>query len=413
VTFDSLRGAPLAGAFVTMTGSGANRSATSDSLGRFAFDSVVPGLYTFAMQHAAVEALGFAGLSTRVQVTGGALPIQIVIPPFATLWKAACGEAAPADSGFVYGVVRDAITQQPVRNATVDITWVDVAMDSTRRVSQKRWRNQARSDGSGSFGVCGVPAGVVLHAQALTDSAASGVVDLVPNELRVHRRDFTIAPTDTKTRGVVVGMLTGAAGNPFRDARAVIEGLPEVRSNPEGRFVIRDVPVGTRQVEISAIGMAPITVIADVAPNDTALVSAVIERVVTLDRVVVNKLARQQAFDRGVADRKRVGLGYMMDSSKINQLQSMATVFDMFPGTEVRRGRGGNFSVTFLAGMSRCNAIVWLDGRRSDTETLAFLHPEDIALVEVYPHRGTIPTEFQVPRVFCGAVAVWTKYYTK
>jgi len=44
IAFDSVRGARLAGEFVTLTSPAhASRNATSDSLGRFWFDEVAPG----------------------------------------------------------------------------------------------------------------------------------------------------------------------------------------------------------------------------------------------------------------------------------------------------------------------------------------------------------------------------------
>src|SRR5215218_8489198 len=53
VVFDSLRGTPLGNAFVTITGN--SRVITTDSRGRFSFDSVLPGAYVFTAQHAVLD----------------------------------------------------------------------------------------------------------------------------------------------------------------------------------------------------------------------------------------------------------------------------------------------------------------------------------------------------------------------
>src|SRR5690348_13886915 len=58
VVFDSLRGQPLRNAFVIMAG---GHTINTDDLGRFRFDSVVPGAYTFTVHHAVLDSIGFSG----------------------------------------------------------------------------------------------------------------------------------------------------------------------------------------------------------------------------------------------------------------------------------------------------------------------------------------------------------------
>ena len=117
VVYDSLRGIPLAGALVSVAGD--SRLAKADSRGRFVLDSVLPGERTFAAQHAALDSVGFSGISARVTVTDGRSSILIAAPSFPTLWRTVCGTSRPPkDSGFVYGTVRDAATQTTTPNAT-------------------------------------------------------------------------------------------------------------------------------------------------------------------------------------------------------------------------------------------------------------------------------------------------------
>src|SRR5215470_17222103 len=212
IAYDSLRHAPLGNAFVALSGASGSRSANSDSHGRFRFDSVAPGAYTLSMQHAALESIGIPGVTTRVVVSDGSGDVMIAIPSFETLWRNACPGAPPSDSGFVYGVVRDASTQKPVAKASIDLSWIDVAMDKEKHITQRRWRSQMRSDEHGAYGVCGVPAGVGVRVQAVSDSAESGAVDLEPSEVRVQRRDLFVAATSAKAalRGTIIGVLTGA-----------------------------------------------------------------------------------------------------------------------------------------------------------------------------------------------------------
>ena len=415
VAFDSLHGTPLADAFVTLSGTGRAKSATSDSAGRFQFDSVAAGAYVVSMQHAAIDSLGFPGMSNRVSVTAANQEVRIAIPSFGTLWRTVCGRSnTPADSGFVHGVVRDAATQKPVAGASIDLTWVDMAMDKDKHISQKRWRNQTRTDASGSYGVCGVPTGIPIRIQALNDTTASGVLDLPTTDAKIRRQDFLLGPATTTgkvLRGTIVGTVTGPGGIPYRDARVTLEEMPEVRSDRDGRFVFRDVPVGTRQIEITSIGMSPVLVAVDVTAKDTALVTAEIRKVASLDPVKVTALARMRDFNRELEDRRKSGFGYMSDSTQMKNIGTIATVFATFPSSTLRRGRvSTDFTVYFPAGINKCVAIVWLDGRRSDWSEVGMLQPQDLALVEAYPNRLTVPFKFMTPGQPCGAIAVWTKY---
>lgn len=414
VAFDSLNSVPLGNAFVTMSGGGKNRSATADSSGRFTFDDVAPGAYIVSMQHAAIDSLGVPGISSRANITDGKQEILIALPSFASMWRSVCGGArAPADSGFLFGVVRHATTGRGVATADIDISWIDVALDAQKHVTQKRWRRTSRADTSGAFGVCGVPAGVALRVQAMTDSSASGTIDLAPAEARVRRRDLLLGPASGDTRGTIVGYLRGDAGNPLRDARVVLEELPEVRSEQDGRFVIRNAPLGTRQIMITSVGMMPLSLSVDVVPHDTAFVDAKLYRLVaTLDPVKVKASARLAAFNRDLEARKRAGFGKFIDSTKLAPIGTLSAVFGTLASTTVQRGRGANdFVVLFPAGSRQCVATVWLDGRRSDFDEIKNIDPRDLALVESYPHRVTVPSEFTPGglRQSCGAIALWRK----
>jgi hypothetical protein len=95
LAYDSLRGAPLEGAFIGLAGS--TRTAISNSHGEFCFDSLAPGVHTLTMQHAALDSIGFYGTSTRLTVRdNGVHTVIVFVPSFRTLWAVACGTPAPA-----------------------------------------------------------------------------------------------------------------------------------------------------------------------------------------------------------------------------------------------------------------------------------------------------------------------------
>jgi hypothetical protein len=418
LVYDSQRHAPLANAAVTVIDQ--RRSSMSDARGLFQFDSIAPGPHTFGVQHPALDSIGFNGLSLQAAIDAGRDQIMLAIPSFATLWRAACGESpAPADSGFIYGTVRDAITGAAVPNATIELTWVDLSIGQQFRVSQTRWRGQTRADSSGSYDVCGVPTAVSLRIRATTDSSATGLIDLLARGARVQRRDLVVGrvtSADSVPRGTIAGLVTDTAGKPFPDARIVVDDVPEIRSGANGRFTMSRVPAGSRQVEVLALGRLPVLAVLDVLPNDTVTFAAQLRPVTLLDAVRVRASAQARRFVEGYAERRRSGFGYAVDSSVISTRGNLTSVFSEMPNMWVERSPAGagQFVLTLPATRGgRCPATLWIDGvYKRDFEELNALHTNEIAAVEVYPQAFSVPARFLPPRQdgLCGAVIVWTKW---
>ena len=190
LAYDSLRGIPLAGAFVALTGT--RRSAVSDARGRFHFDSVPAGQHSITMQHDVLDSIGFSGRSARVSVDATHRDVTVAVPSFATLWRGLCGGPAPRDSGIVYGLVRDP-SGQPTQKALVGITWKDVSQDRRTGLDLKDVRVRVPTDSTGRYVFCGVPIGVGMQLAASEGSMATGAVDVAPLTLRVARRDLHLS----------------------------------------------------------------------------------------------------------------------------------------------------------------------------------------------------------------------------
>jgi hypothetical protein len=240
VAYDSIRRQPLRDAFVSILGSRAGaRNTTTDSHGRFQFDSVSPGDYTFAVQHAMLDSLGLSGVSRKATVATEGDEVRLGVPSFGTLWRIECaGLRVPKDSGFVFGTVRDAATMRPLAHARVEVSWVELGIKSGR-VAAKRWRTEGLADDLGNYSVCDVPTWEVMSIRATgtTDSVSSGEVELPPRGGRIERRDLLVGPTDSVAAhiGIVSGIVT-VTGEPF--ALPVLDaGIAEVRTDAEGRFV--------------------------------------------------------------------------------------------------------------------------------------------------------------------------------
>lgn len=143
VAFDSLRKAPIDGALISIAGT--PLSTFSDSLGRFRFD-LAPGRYVLSLLHASLDSIGLSGVSATVVLRSSADSIVLAIPSFGTLWRAACGKSTvPSDSGFILGTVQHADRREPVRNATVSVTWVDFGVVMKKKANGI---TQERSEGA-------------------------------------------------------------------------------------------------------------------------------------------------------------------------------------------------------------------------------------------------------------------------
>jgi len=412
VVFDSLRGKPLRDAFVTIGGQ--SRAIATDSRGRFRFDSISPGVYTVTAQHPLFDSIGLSGLAARATISDGGREIELAVPSFATLWRLTCRGSAPRDSGIVFGTIRQASGGKPVADAAVELSWADLALDKTRRVVQRRWHVDTRSNQHGGYAVCGVPLRLGLEVRAHNDSSESGVIDLAPAEVRVERRDLLVGPTAgvATGRGTITGVVTEPGGSPVAGARVRLGDSREVRTDADGRFILDSVPAGTRQLEVLAVGVAPSLAAADVTPGDTVLVSVRLEKILTLDAMRTMAARGNRVFAAEFDERRKSGFGYTKDSTEIIKYTQFLNVFRDIPSLNVRYG-SSTLTITAPDGKGGvCTPDVLIDGAGAAFGHLIDLQPDEVGGVEVYARAAHIPPRFVPPgiRPQCGMILVWTKY---
>jgi hypothetical protein len=414
VVFDSLRREPIRNAFVSIAGN--DQVITTDSRGRFQFDSVLPGVHRVTAQHPLLDSIGLSGLSAHTTVTDGRDEINLAVPSFATLWRVACGGGrAPNDSGIVYGTIRDASAGAPVAKVTVELSWTDLRFDRRHHVVQRRWRIETQSNALGGYAACGVAPDLGLQIRASMDSSESGVIDLPPLATRVQRRDLligSVAASDSSPRGIITGLVTDPSGQPMPDVRVVMDEGPATRSDEDGRFTVRNVRPGTRQVEFFAIGAIPVLEIADVIPGATTTIGATLRMVPMLDPVRSVAGRAPRVFAAEFAARRKQGFGYVRDSTEIAKYDQFVNVLRDVPSMNVQY-RGSVLSISVPDGKGKsCPPDVLIDGARAGFGNLIDLFPKEVGGVEVYPRAAHIPPQFVPPGMQpeCGMILVWTKY---
>lgn len=393
VAFDSLHNVPLDGAMVRLLGTAL--TATSDSRGRFHFDGAPVGRFTLTMLHPSLDSIGLNGISRIVVIAESVDTIHVAIPSFATFWMAACGSLPPpADGGFIYGTVRFARTDSSAPAATVALDYSEYSPDSVRGFAARNWSGRVLTDRDGSYAFCGVPTQTPIRIRASTNAASSAVVELPADTYFVRRRDLYIVEDAALTRsaGVVVGIVQAkSTKRPIVGARVSVEGSPEVRTGTSGRFVLRSVPLGTRQVDVISVGSAPMSAVINVRPQDTTSILLELESAVLLDGVRVRATSIRTQRIQDMEKRREQGFGHFMDSTEVRRFPSMAIALSSM------KPLGGGFCAIYIDGVKQV----------LDSKPLAFRSPADFAQLEV--HTWSTPMEYRQTAPWCPVLLAWTK----
>ena len=392
VAYDSLHSRPLVNAFVAINGS--DHSTTTDDRGIFRFDSVPSGSHTVTVLHRALDSLGLSGISKTVIVAAGLDTVRLSVPSFPTLWRTVCpGLPPPADSGFVFGIVRDATTERPAAHANISMSWPDIAVTASHDVVPKTWVGETRTDSTGSYAVCGVPRDAIVRLIASSDSLATDLIEFNPAGRGVIRRDLLLGPPPTvspRTAGIIAGRVHDANGKPASGVAIQSAGSVETRTDADGRFILHHVPLGTREIEARSVGMLPASTTVDVTARDTAFVEFTLDRVMTLAPIVSHASSSARHFLDGITERRQAAWGRFVDSTDVSRQPSIDVVIAM------------------TIGAKRPYCAAFIDGRLTAPGELRFHSPLDVAVIEFQKDVG-IPIEYRIRDYDCWYVFIWTK----
>lgn len=426
VAYDSLHARPLHGAFVVLVGT--QLTTTSDSAGRFSFESVVPGTYRVAAQHDVIDAIGISAIGATAKVTDGRETLRLYVPSFAQLWRVVCGPTPPlSDTGFVFGTVRPAPGMKSLANVVVSARWVDLVA-SGRTVGQKLKTLEVNADSTGNYAVCGVPTTTGLSIHAGTDSAESGLFGIDPlDRERVTRRDIQLGTLlssviaagrgATLTGTVVADSGVGAVSN----AEVLLEEMGiKATTNDKGEYKLGDILPGTHTLRVRRIGFAETATRVDLQEAENRQRNFTLNKVTVLDSVGVSAKAtpRDEAL-KTFEEHRKLGLGKFLNREELVKAgdRPLASMLSQFNGLQVVRTPGGRTMLVAKRGVksglqsvgNACLVMVYLDGvvQNPQPDINEFL-PRDLQGIEYFSGAGRIPIEYNRLGAPCGVLVLHT-----
>lgn len=442
---DSVAMKPLAGAVVRIVRAddpSFGHTATTDSAGAFAHQSVSGGVWLASFLHSTLDSLRLEPGIVRLEITeAGVVSMPMGTPSARTLVAMACGGGVAADAGLITGEVRRADDDGTLAGATVEVEWPEWVLGK-KSLTTEMSRRTAVTDSLGRYTLCGAPSGSTLRTVTWSGVDTAGVVEVqVPSagyavqDFTIGRAEYVVVATDSlstartvatmrRGRALVRGRITTSNGVPLPEAMVrVIGSGSTVRTSPAGEFRISDAVAGTQSIEVRAIGYSPsrrTLHLSDGVEAEVAMSLAV--RNVELDTVRV-VAGREIPFDvRGIERRWRSGLGRFLDGKTVMERSTLFTTDALrgMPGVAILPVEQGFGQAVYMRSNigQECRAMLFVDGMPLDAAGRGGLsldetiRPDMVAAVEVYNRPTLVPAEYLTMARNCGVVSVWTKQGT-
>lgn len=455
VVRDSVARAPLAGAVVQLIAADnpaqLDRSAISDSLGRFTLDDVPQGRHKLGFFHPMLDSLGVDAPLKELSINGVAeVRADLAIPSAQRIRKAICGKAATDSGTLIVGIVRDAKDGAPVGGAQVTGEWVEVTFRS-RGMVRRVPRLVATTSDNGWFALCNVPSAGVMALIASRGADTTDVIDVsVPpggflrHELYLGSSQVTISENPVigsdpvakpqrrimrRGNGTLSGTIVAVAnGKPVRGAHVSLVDGPETEANDRGEWTLSDAPGGSRMLEIRALGFVPsrrrVDIVSDAPPVRVSL--STLKAVLDTVKITATRLSPDQ---NGFEERRHSGLGRYFTPADIAKQNpgSLSEMFRSVPGLKfeyddelvekrirMRSGFGScepaiyinGLAMTTMAADSTKSGLATVTLTSDDIDT--WLRPRDVTGIEIYTGDNA-PAQYQQGMSGCGSILIWTK----
>jgi hypothetical protein len=192
--FDSVRGQPVSGARVFVSGTA--RASVSGAGGGFQIDSVPPGQHVVSMVLPRLDSLLVEPPAMDVALSGGVrTTTHFAVPSLETLALERCGmDRLPEKSAMVVGVVRDSLTGRPVTDVAVRAAFQDVQGRTTSDLMVSNRTMEARTTERGHYALCALPLERPVTVRVLRDGTSSAARTLRLEARDVMRVDLLAPP---------------------------------------------------------------------------------------------------------------------------------------------------------------------------------------------------------------------------
>jgi hypothetical protein len=443
IVWDSVASEPLTGAtvqFARQNDNSVSFSATTDSAGQYRVEGVIPGRYLVGFFHPSLDALRIDPPVFLAEIRPDtAAHLDLGLPGPERIRAAVCGPNASERAGTMVGVVRDADSGEPLRDAKVVVTWNEfVVRDNSIQNEHRRIPAKVRADGS--YAICGLPTNLQVVASAEAPKRPGGLIELTFAPGDLARRDFALGDsasaavvtlpdtaaakegrlaipiTVARGKATVSGVVRTKDGQPLSGAKIIVPGTEVTGQTTEsGSFALAGLPAGTYSVEVRALGYTPKRVPVNLSSRRPAQVAVTLDnRINTLANVVVQGDRTKHLEDlTGFTERaKKGGFGRFITQEDIEKRAAMTAtdVLRTTPGLSIVPN--GSFGYSIL-GRGQCVPAVYVDGMKvmdGASELDNLVRPTEIMGVEVYTGAAGTPPQFAgAGSNGCGVVAVWTK----
>ena len=354
------------------------------------------------------------------------------------------GEDVP-DLPVMVGVVRDGVTQEPISQADVILTWSSLPSALVGLVTTLEDSQGAVMTGTtGFYSICAMPveSRIDLHAEyrGLTSEFFSLRFDdggvymgdtFVAMPSRLFRQDFEILPQEQQTASIT-GTIRDTAGTRVPNARVQIVGASyTARANLFGEFRLTGLPPGRMRIAAEVMGYEPTRAAVELGLGEALVLpdSALRMKPVATQLAPVTVAAKAPTRRRNLAEfeRRRANTtGTFITRTEFMKQGNPTTTTDVLRrmrGIRVRSGTGlfMPWIITSARGVRTANVntagvcfpLIFLDRRLIGTTDALVINNvipiEQIEAIEFYGSIAGMPPEFNRRGAVCGVLVFWTR----